>query len=138
MLRSLLLAAIWGSLAQITYCSATRRSAKQDRGPFHGAVCKQVLWHVHSCADKRIPLFMQPRIAFGFDLAEHFVSSASLSRDGLRPTLRVKQVLLHFAELEAQELLWPQSSHSHRCVPRLGDRSCVWVPPGSRRDRLLW
>lgn len=64
-----------------------RRRAKQDRGLFHGAICKQVLWHVHSFADKWLPLFMQPGIAFGLDLAKHFVSSALLSRDGLHPAL---------------------------------------------------
>ena len=100
-------------MARIAYCSAMRCRAKQDRGLVHGAIRKQVLWHVRGLADKWIPLFMQPRIAFGLDLAKHFVSSASLSRDGLHPALRVKQVLMHFAELEAQKPHWLQSKHSH-------------------------
>lgn len=61
-------------------------------------------------------LFMQPRIAFGLDLTKHFVSSASLSRDGLHPALQVKQVLMHFAELEAQKPQWLQTKHRYRLV----------------------
>lgn len=136
-LRSLLLAGIWGSLAPVAYCSATRRSARQDRGPFHGAVCEQVLWHVHSRADKWIPLFTQPRIAFGFDLAEHFVSSASLSRDGLRPAPRVKQVLLLSAELEARGALRAQSSRGHAVSPSPFVSAQSKTSPGLKGEDLV-
>lgn len=87
-------------MARIAHCSATRRRAKQDGALAPAAMLQQVLWHVHGLADKWIPLFTQPRIAFGLDLAKHFVSSALLSGDGLHPALRVKRVLMHFGGTE--------------------------------------
>lgn len=59
--------------------------AEQDGGLVDRATHRQVLQHVHGLADKWIPLFMQPGVAFGFDLPRHFVLSASLTQGWASP-----------------------------------------------------
>lgn len=123
---------LWGCLARIAQSSAPRRRAERARDLVLGAVRTRGLWHVHSLADKWIPLFTQPGIAFGSDLAKHSVSSASLSTGGPHPALPVKQVL---CPVPARSALKAQRLRSKQRHPLPRPPEAAGCPPASPSTR---